>query len=129
MQKVIKVQIKDLEDTKHFSIRLFDVMNGLDFVDRLVSSKDKSIKNYLGDLLPLATLLDANGQNAVDEMSLDKVKTYFQSPLAAIELGLKILEHQKVFMKESEVFRPYLAALEKSLGFPTSDLAKQSATS
>lgn len=121
MQKVIKAEIKDLEGVKHFSIRLFEVMEGLDFIDRFVGSKDRSIKNYLSDLLPLATLLDANGQETVDVMSLEKAKTYFQNPLAVIELAMAVFEHQKVFMKESKVFQPYLAALGKSLDFRTLD--------
>ena len=112
METIKKITIKDLDGQKlTFSVRLFDALDGIDFVDRYVSSKDKSIKPFLADLLPLATLLDASGQNAVDTMSLEKVNTYFQNPLAVIELGLAILEHQKVFMKESEVFRPFLAIL------------------
>ena len=119
MQKVIKVDIKDLEDTKHFSVRLFDVLDGLDFMDRALGAKDKSIKSMLADLLPLATLLDSKGEEALDVMSIDKAGTYFQNPLAVVELGLKVFDHQKVFMKESEVFRPYLEALEKASLFPT----------
>ena len=103
-----------------FSIRLFDALDGLDFVDRYVTSKDKSIKPFLADLLPLATLLDTTGMQPVDTMSLEKVNTYFQNPLAVIELGLAILEHQKVFMKESEVFRPFLDILEKMSTFKNS---------
>lgn len=122
METIKKITIKDLDGQKlTFSVRLFDALDGIDFVDRYVSSKDKSIKPFLADLLPLATLLDASGQNAVDTMSLEKANTYFQNPLAVIELGLAILEHQKVFMKESEVFRPFLAILEKKSAFPISD--------
>lgn len=122
METIKKITIKDLDEQKlTFSVRLFDALDGIDFVDRYVSSKDKSIKPFLTDLLPLATLLDASGQTAVDTMSLEKVNTYFQNPLAVIELGLAILEHQKVFMRESEVFRPFLAILEKKSAFPISD--------
>ena len=122
METIKKITIKDLDGQKlTFSVRLFDALDGIDFVDRYVSSKDKSIKPFLTDLLPLATLLDASGQTAVDTMSLEKVNTYFQNPLAVIELGLAILEHQKVFMKESEVFRPFLAILAQKSTLPISD--------
>lgn len=121
MEKVKKVTIKDLDNKSlTFSIRLFDVMKGLDFIDAYVSSQNKSIKPFLEDLLPLATLLDEKGLNPVDEMSLAKAGVYFENPCAVLELGLKIFEHQKVFMKESEVFRPFLEALEKTLAFTTS---------
>ena len=114
MEKTKKVTVKDFDGkSQRFLIRLFDVDKGLDFIDRYVTSENKSIKPFLADLLPLATLLDANGVNEVDKMSLDKAKVYFENPFAVIELGLEILEHQKVFMKESEVFQPFLALLEK----------------
>lgn len=121
MEKIKKVAVNDLDGKKlSFSVRLFDVEKGLDFIDRYVASKDKSIKPFLADLLPLATMLDANGVNEVDQMSLDKAKVYFENPFAVLELGLLILEHQKVFMKESEVFRPFLEVLEKVSLFQTS---------
>lgn len=122
MEKTKKVTVKDFDGkSQRFLIRLFDVDKGLDFIDRYVSSENKSIKPFLADLLPLATLLDANGVNEVDTMSLDKAKVYFENPFAVIELGLEILEHQKVFMKESEVFQPFLALLEKRSASLTSD--------
>jgi len=121
MEKTKKVTVKDIDGkTQRFLIRLFDVEKGLDFIDRYLTSENKSIKPFLADLLPLATLLDATGVNEVDVMSLDKAKVYFENPFAVIELGLEILEHQKVFMKESEVFQPFLALLEKKSAFQTS---------
>lgn len=130
MEKIKKVTVKDLDGQKlSFSIRLFGALDGLDFVDRYVTSKDKSIKPFLADLLPLATLLDTTGMQPVDTMSLEKVNTYFQNPLAVIELGLAILEHQKVFMKESEVFRPFLDILEKMSTFKNSGSQTPSAIS
>ena len=122
MEKVKKVTINDIDGKKlKFAVKLFGVDEGLDFIDKWVSSENKSIKPYLAELLPLATLLDANGAESVDTMSLDKAKIYFENPFAVLELGLAILEHQKVFMNESEVFRPFLALLEKKSVLPTSD--------
>lgn len=121
MEKTKKVTVKDIDGkTQRFLIRLFDVEKGLDFIDRYITSENKSIKPFLADLLPLATLLDATGVNEVDVMSLDKAKVYFENPFAVIELGLEILEHQKVFMKESEVFQPFLALLERKSASLTS---------
>lgn len=121
MQKVIKVQIKDFENTVHFQIRLFDVMEGLDFIDRHMVTKDRSIKAFLKDLLPLATLLNTQGTEPVAVMSVETVSSYFQNPLAVLELGIKILEHQMVFMKESEIFREYAEAAAKLLRLQISD--------
>lgn len=121
MEKTKKVTVKDIDGkTQRFLIRLFDVEKGLDFIDRYITSENKSIKPFLADLLPLATLLDATGVNEVDVMSLEKAKVYFENPFAVIELGLEILEHQKVFMKESEVFQPFLALLERKSASLTS---------
>lgn len=121
MEKTKKVTVKDFDGkTQRFLIRLFDVDKGLDFIDRYITSENKSIKPFLADLLPLATLLDATGVNEVDVMSLEKAKVYFENPFAVIELGLEILEHQKVFMKESEVFQPFLALLERKSASLTS---------
>lgn len=121
MQKVIKVQIKDLENTVHFQIRLFEVMEGIDFLDRHMAAKERSVKAFLKDILPLATLLDAQGDNPVTSMTLENVGSYFQNPLSVMELGIKILEHQMVFMKESETFREYAAAVAKLLHLQISD--------
>lgn len=129
MQKVTKVQIKDLEGVQHFQIRLFDVMEGLAFLDRFVASKERSINGFLKDLLPLATLLDTQGTTPVTALSFENVGTYFESPIAVLELGIKILEHQMVFMKSSEIFREYVAQVEKLLPMKISEKVTQSATS
>lgn len=47
METIKKITIKDLDGQKlTFSVRLFDALDGIDFVDRYVSSKDKSIKPF-----------------------------------------------------------------------------------
>lgn len=128
MQKVIKVEIKDMDKTLKFNVRLFNAMEGLDFIDKRIAEKSRSIKECLKDLLPLATLMDSSGTNSVAEMSLENSASYFESPLAPIELGIKILEHQMVFMKSSEIFRPYVSILEKMYRLPISESQTSSST-
>lgn len=133
IEKIKKVEIKDCGEVKHFAIRLFDPLAGLDFIDRVIGlmAGDKSkisVRPLLGDLLPLATLVGADGTTKIADMSLDKANTYFQNPLAVLELGMKIFEHQMVFMNESEIFRPFAETLRGTLGMPTSDSATPSAT-
>lgn len=111
-----------------FNIRLFNAMEGLDFIDKRIAEKSRSIKECLKDLLPLATLMDSSGTNPVAEMSLENSASYFESPLAPIELGIKILEHQMVFMKSSEIFRPYVSILEKMYRLPISESQTSSST-
>lgn len=128
MQKVIKVEIKDMDKTLKFNVRLFNAIEGLDFLDRRIAEKSRSIKECLKDLLPLATLTDTGGNTPVAEMSLENAGSYFESPLAPVELGIKILEHQMVFMKSSEIFRPYVAVLEKMYRLPISEKVTSSST-
>lgn len=128
MQKVVKIEIKDMDKALKFNIRLFNAMEGLDFIDKRIAEKSRSIKECLKDLLPLATLMDSSGTNPVAEMSLENSASYFESPLAPIELGIKILEHQMVFMKSSEIFRPYVSILEKMYRLPISESQTSSST-
>lgn len=124
-KKVITVKIKDGGAEKTFSIRLFGAMEGLDFMDKLFkSSESPSIKNIAGDLLPLASLVGPDG-NVVDQMSMSKVDTYFQNPLAVLDLVIAIFRHQMVFMNESETFRGLTGQVEKLFNIPTSDSATQ----
>lgn len=125
-RKVINVTVADGGHKKSFSVRLFGAMEGLDFLDKLMQqSSDKiSIKNIMGDLLPLATLLGPQG-DPIDTMSLSKVETYFQSPLAVVELAIAIFKHQMVFMTESEVFRKFKPEVEKMFSILTSDSVTQ----
>lgn len=121
MQKVIKVTIKDMGTDKNFSVRLFGAMEGIDFVESLMTlDKGISVKAVLADLLPLATLLDGTGGPGIT-MSFGTIDTYFESPLAPLELGMKILEHQMVFMNESEVFRKFSGRVQHLFNMQTSD--------
>ena len=72
--------------------------------------------------------MDSSGTKPVAEMSLENSASYFESPLAPIELGIKILEHQMVFMKSSEIFRPYVSILEKMYRLPISESQTSSLT-
>ena len=123
-KKVIKITVKDGGNDKTFNVRLFGALEGMDFLDNFVSSGKVSIKDIAGDLLPLATLIGADGK-PIDTMSMDKVDTYFQNPLAVLELAYKIFQHQMVFMNESETFRKLIPTVENMFNMPSSDSTMQ----
>ncbi len=129
--KIKKVEIKDSGAIKYFTIRLFNPIEGLDFIDRLISTlagdmSKISIRPLLKDLLPLATMTSPDGEKIMD-LTYDKVNNVFENPLSVLELGIAILEHQMVFMKESEAFRQYLKPVQSMFNMPTSDSATRSA--
>lgn len=37
MQKVVKIEIKDMDKALKFNIRLFNAMEGLDFIDKRIA--------------------------------------------------------------------------------------------
>lgn len=125
-KKVINVTVADGGNKKTFSVRLFGAMEGLDFLDGLLQqSADKiSIKSIMGDLLPLASLIGPDGK-AIDTMSISKVDTYFESPLAVVELAIAVFKHQMVFMKESEAFQKFIPKVLDMFNIPTSDSVTQ----
>lgn len=126
MSNCKKVEIKDMENTLYFNIHLFGVEEGLDFVDKLaqtMQSKNFSVKPYLKDLLPLADLMDARGNEVVKTgISLEDCYDVFKNPLAVLELGASILEFQKVFMKNSVLFQPLMLMLENIWSIKSSEL-------
>ena len=137
--KIKHVKIKDGGNVKEFTIRLFGAMEGLDFIDKFLgdiaqfikggpNGQKLSIRKVMGDLLPLATYIGPDGK-PIDTMGIDKVDTYFENPLAPIELAMDILEHQMVFIKESEQFQPLMSTVQKLLIIQSSDSATQSGTS
>lgn len=137
--KIKHVKIKDGGNVKEFTVRLFGVLEGLEFIDKFLGDIARflkggtdgqtiSIRKVMQDLLPLATYVGPDGK-PIDTMSLEKLDTYFQNPLAAIELSMDILEHQLVFMNESEQFRQYLSTVQHLFNIPTSDSATQLETS
>lgn len=125
-KKVITVTIKDGGQSKTFSVRLFGALEGMDFLDKLMQqSGDKvSIKDITGDLLPLASLVGLDG-SVVDTMSIAKIDTYFENPLAVLELAMAIFKHQMVFMNESETFRGLTGQVESLFNIPISDSVTQ----
>lgn len=123
--KIIKVEIMDGGSKKTFSVRLFQAMEGIQFLDGLVAAGQAvKISDLIKDLLPLASLVDPDGK-VIDEMSVSKIDTYFQNPLSALELAYKVLEHQMVFMNESEIFRPLIPAVKSMFKLPISDSVTQ----
>lgn len=109
--KIIKVEIKDAGNIKTFQVRLFGALEGLNFLDKLVANGEKfSIKTLAVDLLPLASIVAPDG-HVIDNLSIDKVDSYFENPLAVFELCYKILSHQMVFTKESKVFQKLIPDL------------------
>ncbi|MBR2771611.1 MAG: hypothetical protein IKD78_06315 [Bacteroidales bacterium] len=133
-KKTKKVTITDGGQKKTFSVRLMSAMEGIDFIDHVleqISKLDKrestqglSVKSVIGELLPMATYISETG-DVIDTMSIGKIDTYFQNPMAVLELGLAIFEHQMVFMTESEVFRKYIPGVQKLFSLPTSDSVTQ----
>ena len=109
MEDVKDITINDMGNTLYFRIRLFDAEKGLDFIDKIAESiKDKkfSVKNYLNDLIPLASLLDVNGVTVVKaSLTLKDCYGIIRNPLAIVELGTEIFKFQEVFMKDSVICR------------------------
>lgn len=134
--KIKHVKIKDGGNVKEFTVRLFGVLEGLDFIDKFLgematfvkTGQGISIRKVMTDLLPLATLVGPDGQ-AVDTMSINNLDNYFENPLATIELAIAILEHQMVFMNESELFQQYQDKAKSMFSIQSSGSATQSETS
>lgn len=119
MENTKKFTIKDMDTEKHFNVRLFSAMEGLDFFDKIVGTlknqETLSVKPFLKDLLPLATLLDTNGDKPLRPLDLQSCDNLFKNPLAVIQLGIEIMEFQMVFMNDSDLFRPFKEVLQGSL--------------
>lgn len=123
-KKVIQVTIKDGGNDKTFNVRLFGAMEGLNFLDKVISSGNFSITAAMEDLLPLASLVTPDGK-VIDTMSKSKIDTYFENPLSVLELSKAIFEHQMVFMNESETFRKLIPTVQGMFNMPISDSVTQ----
>lgn len=124
MENTKNIVIDDLGKEVHLRISLFNAERGLDFVDNLfqkVRTKEGfSIKDVLDDLLPLVSLLDANGDKVVKEgLSRQDCYSIFENPLSIVDLGMEVFNFQLVFMENSKVFRPYAKALQDMFNTPT----------
>ena len=109
-EKIIK--ITDLGNTLYFKIRLFNAMEGLDFMDNVLSARTKgfmSIKPVLNELLKLCIPMDAETgtKPVMNNFALPEANVMFQNPLAIIELGLEIFQFQEVFTKDSVIFQNF----------------------
>lgn len=129
MERSKDIIINDLGNDIHIRINLFGVEKGLDFVDTLakvIKAKDFSIKLFLDDLLPLASMLDTNGAQVVIP-SLTRKDCYglFQNPLSILDLGAEILEFQMVFLESSKLFRPLAEELRNILNTKNLELKMQ----
>ncbi len=107
MENTKIVEIKDMGEIKKFRIRLFNAMEGLDFIDKFMSTfkgdASISLKPFLKDLLPLAYLLSEDKEAMA--LSYDTATVTFKSPLAILDLAKEILEFQMVFTKDSAIFQ------------------------
>lgn len=123
LEETKDIVISDIENDVHFRINLFGTEKGLDFIDSVrknFSGGSISIKPFLDDLLPLASLLDTNGEKVVKQ-SLTRQDCYsiFRNPFSVLELGVEIFEFQMVFMKSSKAFRPLAEHLQNILNIKT----------
>lgn len=123
------IEINDCDNILKFKIRLFGALEGLDFMDTalgVISSKEKlSIRPFLETLLKLATPLDMSGKMPLlqqgQNFSLSVADGIFQNPLSLLNLGLQILEFQKVFIKSSPQFHHLIKTLERKLNIKILD--------
>lgn len=112
LQKVKFFELKDLDTTLKFKLKLMNAEQGINFLDKIQQcfrqNDTLSIKPYLNDLLQLAIPLQQDGITPIfgDKLfSLDLAYTMIQNPLSIVELALEVLKHQEVFMKGSEIFQ------------------------
>ena len=123
LEKEKIVEIQDLERKLKFKIRLFGVMEGLDFIDHFangVSSNKFEIKPYLNDLLPLASSLGENGIVSNPSLNLETAGDIIENPLAVLDLGTEILKFQMVFLTSSPKFQPFANKVQAVLDSLTS---------
>lgn len=123
MENTKKIVLEDLDNKVNLEIRLFNAEKGLDFVENIVKrGKDErfSIKAMLDDLLPLVSLLDADGNKVVKEgLSRQDCYSLFQNPLSIIDLGMEVFEFQLVFLEKSKAFQPFAKQLRDTFSMKT----------
>lgn len=112
MEKEKIIKINDMGTDKYFKVRLFSALEGLDFFDRVLSllEKDKtlSVRPFLGDLLNVCAAMDGTGERILipfGSLNVEQACNLLENPIAVLELGTEILQHQQVFTKDSELFR------------------------
>lgn len=114
MESSKKIKIKDFDNEFNFRINLFTAEKGLDFIDSVVGriKGELSIKPYIDDLLPLADLLDGQGNVVKSGLTRQDCLAMFQNPLSIIELSVEIFKFQEVFLKDSEIFQPLISTVK-----------------
>lgn len=131
IQKTKIVSVVDFTGEKFFKIRLFNVLEGLDFADKIAGSvadfmnnKNFSVKAYLADLIPLALPMDVNGKEIVwnerTPFTLKDAAGMFENPVALLDLVAQILEFQQVFFQKSELFQTFKEILGRRFLTPRS---------
>ena len=140
IQKTKIVCIDDLSGKRFFKIRLFGVMDGLDFFDKITgsvqgffSNQKTSVKEYLRDLIPLAVPMDETGTKIVwpdgQSLSLDTASAMFENPMALIELGWEVLAFQQIFFERLPIFQRLIEQAKKAFPFNNSASETKSAQS
>ena len=140
IQKTKIVCVEDFTGKRYFKIRLFGVMDGLDFFDRITGSvqgffanQKTSIKEYLKDLIPLAVPMDETGTKIVwpegQPFTLDAAAAMFENPMALVELGWEVLAFQQVFFDSSTTFRSLIETVKKAFPSVNSESETKSALS
>ena len=124
MQKTKIVQIKDLSGVKYFKIRAMGVLEGLDMIDKVAGAaqdvmqgRKVSVKDFLPDLIPLAVPMDAEGKRVVwdGEYSLSDAVASFENPIALLQLGAEVLEFQKGFFEQYEIYQKLTKRVSEAL--------------
>jgi len=140
IQKTKIVCVEDFSGKRFFKIRLFGVMDGLDFFDRITGSvqgffanQKTSVKEYLKDLIPLAIPMDETGTKIVwpdgQPFTLEAASAMFENPMSVIELGWEVLAFQQVFFVQSTTFRPLIETVKKAFPLGNSVSETKSAQS
>lgn len=131
IQKTKIVCVEDFSGKRFFKIRLFGVMDGLDFLDRITGSvqgfftnQKTSVKEYLKDLIPLAVPMDETGTKIVwpdgQSFTLEAASAMFENPMTLIELGWEVLAFQQVFFEQSTTFRKLIDQVKEVFPFDSS---------
>lgn len=123
LEKEKIVEIQDLERKLKFRIKLFGVMEGLDFIDHFaggISNNKLEIRPYLNDLLPLAVQLGVDGVPTGISLNLETASAIFENPLAVLDLATEILSFQMVFLTSSPKFQPFANRVQLVLDSMTS---------
>ena len=120
------ITIKDFDNEITFKIKLFGAIEGVYFLSNNVNAfftNKLTLIDLLGDLLKLACPIETNtkqsliGNNLFD---LQQAGAILKNPLSIIDLGIQILEFQKVFMNGLDKYQAYFGKVKEMLNIKTS---------